>query len=35
MAALIWPVEPTSVGESVMVIRGHKPQPHHLSLIHI
>ena len=29
MAALIWPVEPTSVGESVMAIRGHKQQPHH------
>lgn len=29
MAALIWPVDPTSVGESVMAIRGHKPQPHH------
>ena len=26
---LTWPVEPTSVGESVMAIRGHKPQPHH------
>ena len=26
---LIWPVEPTSVGESVLAIRGHKPQPHH------